>query len=51
MVVFQGGPEIDGVYVKQVQRDSAADQDGRIKKGKASDPHYSSSVLFSPKLY
>jgi len=29
----QGGPEIDGVYVKQVQRDSAADQDGRIKKG------------------
>lgn len=28
-----GGPEIDGVYVKQVQRDSAADNDGRIKKG------------------
>ncbi|XP_066921139.1 tyrosine-protein phosphatase non-receptor type 13-like [Clytia hemisphaerica] len=28
-----GGPEIDGVYVKQVQRDSAAEHDGRIKKG------------------
>ncbi|XP_047142162.1 tyrosine-protein phosphatase non-receptor type 13 isoform X1 [Hydra vulgaris] len=28
-----GGPEIDGVYVKQVQKDSAADQDGRIRKG------------------
>ena len=33
MIFIQGGPEIEGVYVKQVQRESAAELDGRIKKG------------------